>query len=291
MHASRSFPLVALAIALLLPSFALLSQETEEAASSSRSIPADLNGHRTLIAAPKAALPIRVAIFEGPGVGGSGVENVTKAVATMPGSTIEVLGPEAVGSADLKAFDVIVFPGGSGSKQSAAIGEAGKENVLRFVREGGGYVGICAGAYLACSGFSWGLGVINAKTVSSKWRRGTDNVDGEMSASARALFGDVGGVFKIRYNNGPIIQPDPESDLPAYLPVMLFRSEVAENDSPAGVMVNSPAAATATYGAGRVFISSPHPEATPGLEHLIPRALLWAAGQAPETLVPTPPRS
>jgi hypothetical protein len=29
-------------------------------------------------------------------------------------------------------------------------------NVREFVREGGGYCGICAGAYLACSNFSWG---------------------------------------------------------------------------------------------------------------------------------------
>jgi len=36
-----------------------------------------------------------------------------------------------------------------------------------------------------------------------------------------------------------------------------------------------------TYGKGRVFISSPHPENTPGLEHLIPRGILWAAGKGP----------
>ena len=244
-----------------------------------------------MIPAPKSSSAIRVAIYEGPGVGGSGVVNVSKAVASIPGSTLKILGPEDVGTIDLKAFDVIVFPGGSGSQQSAAIGEEGKANVLRFVREGGGYVGICGGAYLACSGFSWGLGVINAKTVSSKWRRGTGNVDAEMLASAGSLFGTVEGVFKIRYHNGPIIRPDPASDLPAYQPVASFRSEVAENDSPAGVMVDSPAAAISSFGAGRVFISSPHPEATPGLEHLIPRALLWAAGQEPEAVVPMPPQS
>jgi len=46
-----------------------------------------------------------------------------------------------------------------------------------------------------------------------------------------------------------------------------------------GVMVNSPAQAIGTFGKGRVFISSPHPEGTPGLEHLIPRGIVWASGQ------------
>jgi hypothetical protein len=66
---------------------------------------------------------------------------------------------------------------------------------------------------------------------------------------------------------------------PAYRPLSLFRSEIAENGSPKGVMVNSPAQAVGTFGKGRVFISSPHPENTPGLEHLIPRGILWAAGE------------
>ena len=45
-------------------------------------------------------------------------------------------------------------------------------------------------------------------------------------------------------------------------------------------MARTSAAVRAQYGKGRVFISSPHPENTPGLEHLIPRGILWAAGKA-----------
>ena len=64
------------------------------------------------------------------------------------------------------------FSGGSGSRQANTIGLAGRENVQRFVKAGGGYVGICAGAYLACAGFNWGIGILNAKTPSSLWERG-----------------------------------------------------------------------------------------------------------------------
>ena len=59
--------------------------------------------------------------------------------------------------------------------------------------------------------------------------------------------------------------------------VEAFRTELAENDTPVGAMVNTPGAVISDFGKGRVFISSPHPEATPGLENLIPRALQWVA--------------
>jgi len=92
-------------------------------------------------------------------------------------------------------------------------------------------------------------------------------------------LGEVDGRFKVRYANGPIIKPAGREDLPDYQPLTLFRTELAENGTPVGVMVNSPAQAISTFGKGRVFISSPHPEGTPGLEHLIPRGIVWASGQ------------
>ena len=265
-----------LLITFTLPS-SLWSQAPAKPKTPNNVAPADINGSRTVVAAPESPRPIRVAIYQGPGVAGSGVPNVTKAVKSMPGSTIQVLGPKEVGTTDLSTFDVIAFTGGSGKGQADGIGEAGKANVLKFVRSGGGYLGICGGSYLACSGFSWGLGVINAKTVSSKWRRGVGIVTLEATEQAAPVLGVVEGPFKVRYANGPILQADPKCELPAFQPVAMFRTELAENGCPVGAMVNTPGAAISEFGQGRVFISSPHPEATPGLENLIPRALQWVA--------------
>ena len=119
--------------------------------------------------------------------------------------------------------------------------------------------------------------------------RGSGYMDFEVTVDGAPILGAVEGIFKVRYNNGPIIKPGTRADLPAYRPLALFRSEVANNGSPVGVMVNSPAQAVSTYGKGRVFISSPHPENTPGLEHLIPRGILWAAGKLEEEQPVTSP--
>jgi len=98
------------------------------------------------------------------------------------------------------------------------------------------------------------------------------------AGKGRPLFGDVRGIFKIRYQIGPIIKPGDRSDLPPYAAVAVFRSEVAERGSPAGLTVASPAEALSPFGGSRVFISSPYPENTPGREHLISRVVCWAGG-------------
>ncbi len=276
-------------LSLLLPSLLLslhLACPAEEAVKPATKpatvIPPDLNGYKTVIAPPAKAAAVRIAIFDGKGAPSGGVENVCDRVKSMPGSTITLVKPEAIAAGALKDYDVVVFSGGSGGTQAKSLGEAGREKVREFVRGGGGYVGICAGAYLACSNFDWGLGILNASTVSSKWMRGSGFVETEVTVDGEPVLGQVKDRFLVRYNNGPIIKPGARADLPAYRPLTLFRTEVAKNGTPVGVMVNSPAQAVSTFGKGRVFISSPHPENTPGLEHLIPRGILWAAGRLEE---------
>lgn len=250
--------------------------------SSTKVIPPDINGYKTVIAPPPNPASLKIAIFDGDGAPKSGVDNVCERVKSMPGSTITLVKAEQIAAGGLAGYDVVIFSGGSGGTQAKTLGDEGRAKVREFVKNGGGYVGICAGAYLACSNFSWGLGILNASTVSSKWMRGSGFMDVEVTVDGAPIIGPVDGIFKVRYNNGPIIKPGDRADLPAYRPLSLFRSEVAKNGSPVGVMVNSPAQAVSTFGKGRVFISSPHPENTPGLEHLIPRGILWAAGRLEE---------
>lgn len=228
-----------------------------------------------LFTAPDNIRPLKIAIYEGPGSGEKGIVNVTQRAQQLPGAKVTTLKPDEMGTRELAEFDIVVFSGGSGSSQAKAIGEAGRKNVRAFVEGGGGYLGICAGAYLACAGFDWGLGILNAKTVSSKWQRGRGMMQIELTADGRALFGNVSDKFTIRYANGPIIKPLGRPDLPAYQIAALFRTEIAQNGSPVGVMIDSPAAVFAPFGRGRVLTLSPHSEDTPGLEHFVPRALAW----------------
>jgi putative intracellular protease/amidase len=215
---------------------------------------------------------IKVAVYEDKGATGKGIPCVTEIMSRTDDIKLTRLKGADIAAGGLRGYDLVMFTGGSGSAEAAGLGEKGREEVRDFVRNGGGYVGICAGAYLACSGFEWGVGILNAKTVSSKWRRG----QGEVKIEGEA-FGQKLTERGVRYANGPIIKADVRKDLPAFETLVSFRTELAENDTPVGVMVGSPAMVRSTYGLGRVFVSSPHPEQTAGLENLVVQALRWTA--------------
>lgn len=215
---------------------------------------------------------IKVAVYDDKGATGKGIPCVAEIAGKTADLKITRMKGAEIAAGGLKGYDLVMFTGGSGSAEAGGLGEKGREEVRAFVREGGGYVGICAGAYLACSGFEWGVGVLNARTVSPKWRRG----QGEVLISGEA-FGEKLTDRGVRYSNGPIIKADARKDLPEFETLVSFRTELAENDAPVGVMTGAPAMVRSTYGLGRVFTSSPHPEQTAGLETLVEKGMRWAA--------------
>jgi len=221
--------------------------------------------------------PIRIALYNDAGAAGKGVPSVTTILDHAGGYEVTVFKAADVVHGALENKDVVIFTGGSGSKEGAALGEAGRETVKQFVKDGGGYLGICAGAYLACSKFPWSLGLLDAQTVSQKWRRGVGDVQLEITPAGQHLSTLTAGNRNVHYANGPVIKPAGRSDLAPYEPLAFFRTELAENGTPVGAMVNTPAIVQGRFGKGRIVISSPHPEQTPGLEIIVERAVHWLA--------------
>jgi hypothetical protein len=222
------------------------------------------------------AARIRVALYNDAGAAGKGVPN-TNAILTKAGCEVTIFKANDIAKGALENKEVVVFTGGSGSKEGDTIGDAGRETVRKFVQDGGGYLGICAGAYLACSKFSWGLGLLDAQTVSSKWRRGSGEVEMEITPAGEHLTTLPVARCTVHYGNGPILKPAGRTDLAPYEPLAFFRTELAENGTPIGAMLNTPAIVRSQFGKGRVIISSPHPEQTPGLEIIVERAVRWLA--------------
>ena len=221
---------------------------------------------------------LRVALYDAGGTGGQG-ESAVERILGRAGMYVVHVGPEEIAAGSLANFDVVIVPGGSGSKEAAAIGERGREQVRQFVKSGGGYIGICAGAYLCTSGFDWGLKILDAKTVSPKWQRGEATLKMELTPAGRDILGDHRAPLDVRYQNGPVITRADLGEVPDYDVLAYFRTEIAKNNTPARVMVDSPAIASGSYGQGRVLFVSPHPEQTPGLEDLVHRGVQWSAGK------------
>jgi glutamine amidotransferase-like uncharacterized protein len=258
------------------PTVPLLSLEertftSEQKPTATKGVPQDINGNRTIFEAPGRTRPLTVAVYDDDGSGDGGVHNVSNRLLQIPGTQITTLTAEEVGTIDLKKFDLLVFTGGLHRKQSATLGEAGQDAVREYVLGGGRYMGVCAGAYLAMTGPKR-LGMMNAKPVFPK--RGKGYLDVQLSDAGRKMIANVDEVFKCRYANGPVVEPADRKDLPAYTVLAYFRSDTKLENSSSGKMIDSPAIIASSYGKGRVLTISPHPENTPGLEGLIPRAVL-----------------
>lgn len=222
---------------------------------------------------------IRVALFDDYGSFGKGVPRCTELLKGQKDITVTLVKPELIREGGLQDFDVVIFTGGSGGKQAGTLGLVGREQIRRFVDAGGGYIGICAGNYLACDGFPWGLKILDAKTKSSKWARGEGEVKIEFTPKGREILGLPEGLLDIRYANGPVFDPAGSPEIGDFEPLAYFRTELAENGSPKGAQINSPAMVIGQYGQGRVLCSSPHPEQQPGMEAFIVKAVRWSAGK------------
>jgi len=194
-------------------------------------------------------------------------------------------------------FDVLVFPGGSTEADLNALGRSGCEAVRKFVQSGGGYCGVCAGAFLGLH-----LELLQAE-------RCTRDAEGEKKAErdpfmVKACFTKIGrrllwsegrshrkeheeskdGSVRVRYHNGPLLQVPKAS--PAK--VLCRMSSTPDAECAPAALNGSAAVLMQNVGSGRAIIISPHPESTqddsltpePGkvrLRRILQRAVLLAA--------------
>jgi glutamine amidotransferase-like uncharacterized protein len=228
----------------------------------------------------RADSPLWIAIYDHSGGAANGPKNLERFLTREAGFRCERVHPDEIQAGRLAAFDVLIVPGGSGSKQAKNLGEVGRENVRKFVADGKGYVGICAGSYLASSDYEWSLHLLNAKVRDrSHWARGTGEVMIKMRECSRDLWELGATEIAVYYGQGPLLIPDTKAGLPAYESLAEYASEIAKNGAPQGVMIGTTAIARAHYGQGRVICYSPHPEVSQATEQFVLSGVRWASGK------------
>jgi len=231
---------------------------------------------------------LRVGVFDGEGASET---SVVRLVDNQDDLFVCHVGPADIQPAVLRQFDVLLFPGGSGSRQGRALGKLRREHVRQFVRHGGGLVGICAGAYLCSSHYDWSLNLMNAAVFNqtidipdvgrkSMWYRGPSvNVEVEIVPAGKAILG-FEATHLIRYHNGPILSPGDHPHAPAYLPLAFFRTENVKYEPQKNTMIGAPAVALSQFERGRVIGLSPHFESTDGMESVVLNAIRHVARAA-----------
>jgi len=222
---------------------------------------------------------IRLAVYSDVGVGRS-VGDLLSVLDRADALQVENVAAEAVRHGVLGDFAVLIHPGGSGSKQGKQLGEEGREAVRCFVRRGGGFLGICAGAYLASADYPWSLHILDAKVLDREhWARGNGTVRVGLTDRGRAILHTDSPNVSIYYGQGPLLAPAGDDDISDYIALGAYETEIAKNGAPSGVMIGTTAIAAGTFGRGKVLCFSPHPEKTDGLGSFVHRAIEYVTGK------------
>lgn len=223
---------------------------------------------------PSKEIPkTKVGVYLDKGAGRS-KENLLKVLANFQNLSVEKLTAADIRNGKLNDLDVVIQPGGSGGSQGRHLGEGGREKIRDFLKNGGGFIGICAGAYLASADYSWSLNILDAKVMDRKhWARGKGTVELALSESGQELLQVEGDRLEIYYGQGPLLAPANNPNIPDFDSLATFNTEIAKNGAPKGVMKGTTAIARGKYGKGRVICFSPHPELTKGLEHFVQLAI------------------
>ncbi|MBN2520288.1 MAG: ThuA domain-containing protein [Bacteroidales bacterium] len=183
----------------------------------------------------------------------------------------------------LDQYSVLLLPGGSGGNYYENLGPEGFNNIKNYVRKGGGYIGICGSAYMACvteifrgwageprrHGEYEGLGLFNGKS------------DGPLEDFLPG-YRDINCKVEIVNDSHPVTRN--LADTISYL--YDHGPEFIANDNKSiaigkSVKGNHLLISITEYGNGRVFLSSGHPEYTNSEECriLLKNAIEWCSKQ------------
>ncbi len=181
---------------------------------------------------------------------------------------------------NLKKMNFILIPGGGASSIARTLKKKGLLNIKKFVKSGGGYVGICAGAFLPLKGY-WNnetkyLEIVNGEPFDvAHWNRGSKKVKLRIKRKHYIFDSLKKQIFELNYYSGPVILRS-NLKLKHYRELAVFEDEIGENGAKPG-MKGKTAILEAKYGKGKIILFSPHPELTEKVGWMLKRAAVYVS--------------
>ncbi len=226
---------------------------------------------------------IRVGVFDGHGGAQTCIWETVAAIRLDEDMQVRTFTTADMAGGVLDSLDAVIIPGGGGSRQYLNMGGENRERLLHFVRNGGGAVGICAGAYFfsdtpdyACIGIN-GLQAIDIEHDN----RGHGVAKLTLTAEGKQCFPELANrdTSYIVYYEGPVFVPKTGSAIRSVTFGTMESDVHEEGNAPADMTNGKPFFSVNEYGKGRVFSVIAHPEATPGMMWMVPRMVRWTLGK------------
>ncbi|MDR1477982.1 MAG: glycosyltransferase family 39 protein [Planctomycetaceae bacterium] len=229
---------------------------------------------------------LKIALYTASEEDASGINDICRILAHEPLFSWQLINAKQIRDGKLLDFDVIIFPGGNATEQGKDLGTKGKIAIRDFVQKGGGYLGICAGGFLATTNDSYGLGLINARAITgsrylsgqgyiSQSVRGTGNINLELTDLGRQLYGTAKELRSIYYSSGPVFYHAMREDLPEFLSLSTFKTETTLYEYQKDEMMGKPSIIVAPFGNGKVCVISTHFEMSSGYDDVLEK-FIWS---------------
>jgi len=225
------------------------------------------NGNNNSTSVNNTTSITKVLIYNGDGVMDSSVDGIEDCLNDSNNQNIsrnnkfQYSTTGVINSNTLSGYDVLIMPGGEFSYYIDS-DDIDSQAIKQFVQGGKGYIGICAGAYIASdyiNGYysGWGL----APDVTTY----TENYEGLLQISSTDFGNKVlnSSLTNIHMQNGPAMSTNDSQ---------IIMAKFADNNT--GYQ-NYAAIIGDTYGSGRVILSGPHPEVSPENPQLLTNMVLW----------------
>lgn len=225
---------------------------------------------------------VKVGVFDGHGGAQTCVWETVEAIKIDKEMEVRLITTSDIANGCLDSLDAIIIPGGGGSRQYLNLGHENIALIRSFVANGGGAVGICAGAYFFSNTPGYASIAINgAQAIDIEHdNRGHGLVRFTLSNEGKSIFPELAtrDTNFVVYYEGPVFINAPDSINFTLFATM--ESDVhEEGGAPANMTNAKPFFIGNSYGEGRVFSTIAHPEATPGMRWLIPRMVRWTIGK------------
>ena len=233
--------------------------------------------------------PLKVAVYADNGPSGIGAAEWYRIVRDSPQMELALVDGAAVRAGALSGHDLFIMPGGNSSNEFVSLGLEGVARMKDFVRGGGAYLGTCAGCCLLMDGPPHRAKMMPWNTTGSEPDLFYPYVDlNERGAKALGL---AKGRHKVRYHGGPFMRQTTNSIEGASFELwgtldseMTYRGKI----NPKKRIHGSAVLLGGTYGKGRVFVTSLHPEYYAATHYFVVAAIRWLTGRAVE--IPRPHR-
>lgn len=249
-----------------------------------------IGGSEEAWAAISNGAPVRAAVYVGPGARGVGAFRWMQLMDQAECVEAKFVDGEAIRNGALEDADILVMPGGKSGVEAAELGEAGQRELRGFIERGGAYIGSCAGAFLLMGGDEPAkktLGIAPFKHVKGEWG-GEAMLQVVYTKASAELTGMKIDKHTERFNGGPVMIPSKAVPGADFKVMANFNGNLHSESCMPGLpsMGGAASAVAGTFGRGRVWLFSTHPEYYPKTWKYVSCAFKYLTGRDVKFKVP-----